>query len=88
MLANPAKFLLQFVPEKTKTNKPEFFGEGASAFVYWYAVLLAVLTYVEARALISNNVPALLVVMESLLLGDFLYIGAAWALARAAGGWT
>lgn len=54
----------------------------------WYGVLLTVLTYGEARALISVNDSALAIIQEALLLGDVIHFFAAWSLARAVGGWA
>lgn len=53
-----------------------------------YMVLLTVLTYGEARALIGYNNEALAVIMEALLLGDLLHAVAAVSLAQKVGGWT
>jgi len=41
---------------------------------YWYAVLLIVITYIMFKSLLTENLNAMLIVLEAYLLGDFLQL--------------
>jgi hypothetical protein len=41
---------------------------------YWYAVLLIVITYIMLKSLLTENLKAMLIVLEAYLLGDILQL--------------
>jgi len=75
----PATFLKQFTPDAAPVLAIEM--------TRWYGVLLFVLVYLLLQSLRLRGT-ALKLMLQGLLLGDFLQIAATFITARALGGWS
>lgn len=75
----PALFLKQFTSDTVPTLAIEM--------TRWYGVLLVVLLYLLIQGLRLRG-PALKLVLQALLIGDVLQIGAMFITAKALGGWS
>ena len=75
----PGTFLKQFTPDTAPTLAVEM--------TRWYGVLLFVLVYLLLQGLRLRDA-ALKLVLQGLLIGDFLQIAATFVTARALEGWS
>lgn len=75
----PVTFLKQFIPDAAPTLAVEM--------TRWYGVLLFVLVYLLIQGLHLRGA-ALKLILQGLLLGDILQIGATFITARALGSWS
>lgn len=83
----PASFLRQFLPTGTVTPTPAV----ALEVVRWFGVLLFVLAYLWGRTAFfsRDNLVALRIVIEGLLLGDLIQLVATFLMFRSVGwSWT
>ena len=78
-LLMPAAFLKQFSPEPASTLAMEM--------TRWYGVLLFVLVYLLVQGLRLRGT-AFKFILQGLLIGDFLQIGATFVTAQALGRWS